>query len=198
MRRTILSSLVLFPVMVHAQASTPTEPKPSTFSAMNLAELTQPVVPAELAIKAAEAKAAAPAATIAAINTGSNAAIREFIQTRMTDDFVDAELHRGGALEYALKGSLPAQSSAPQVTQAVELDLTPQEMAEQPAVSSVVLRAIVDENGVPRNVAVSHSGGSVIDQKAIAAVNQYRFKPAMLDNKPTWASVSIAIKIQKQ
>jgi hypothetical protein len=34
--------------------------------------------------------------------------------------------------------------------------------------------------------------------KAIAAVSQYRFKPATLDNKPTWASVSITIKIQKQ
>jgi hypothetical protein len=28
-------------------------------------------------------------------------------------------------------------------------------------------------------------------------VREYRFTPAMVDNKPTWASVSIAIKIQK-
>ena len=35
-------------------------------------------------------------------------------------------------------------------------------------------------------------------QKAIAAVSQYRFKPATVDNQPTWSAVSIAIKIQKQ
>jgi outer membrane biosynthesis protein TonB len=55
----------------------------------------------------------------------------------------------------------------------------------------------VDVNGIPRNVAVTQSAGSLIDEKAIAAVNQYRFQPATLDNKPTWATVSISIKIQK-
>jgi TonB family protein len=197
MRRMILTSLVLLPVMAHAQANTSTGPKPSTSSAMFEAELTQPAGMAELAMAAAASKAAAPAASIAAIGTASHAAIREFIQTRMTDDFVDAALHQGGTLEYAMMGSVPAKSSAPQVTQAVEVDLSDQELTEQPKVSSVVLHAIVDENGVPRNVGISHSAGAVVDRKAIAAVSQYRFKPATLDNKPTWASVSITIKIQK-
>jgi TonB family protein len=197
MRRTILTSLVLLPVMAHAQASTSTEPKPSTSSAME-AELTQPVSPTQLAMAAAVAKAAAPAAAISTIGTSNHAAIREFIQTKMTDTFVDAALQMGGTVQYAMMGSVPTHSSAPQVTRAVELDLSEQELAEQPAVSNVVLHAIVDENGVPRNVQVSQSGGSVVDRKAIAAVSQYRFKPATMDNKPTWASVSITIKIQKQ
>lgn len=195
MRRMILTSLVLLPVIARAQASTSTEPKPSTSSAMNLAELAQPAVPADLAVKAAEAKAGA---ATAALGTTNHAAIREFIQTRMTDGMTEATLRQPGTLEYALKGTMPAQSSAPQVTQAVEVDLSAQELAEQPNVSSVVLRAIVDENGIPRNVQVSHSAGSVVDRKAIAAVSKYRFKPATLDNKPTWASVSITIKIEKQ
>jgi TonB family protein len=195
MRRMVLTSLVLLPVMAHAQAGTSTEPKPSTSSAMNLAELAQPAVVAELAVKAAESKTGA---LTAAPGTTNHAAVREFIQTRMTGGLMEAALRQPGTLEYALKGSMPTQSSAPQVTQAVELDLSAQELAEQPAVSSVVLRAIVDENGVPRNVQVSHSAGSVVDRKAIAAVSQYRFKPATLDNKPTWASVSITIKIEKQ
>jgi TonB family protein len=196
----IMTSLVLLPVMAQAQASTSTGPKPSPSSAVFEAELTQPAVPAELAMKAAADKAAAaPAASTAAIGMSNHAAIREFIQTQLVaDDFAEAALRLGGTLEYSFKGSVPAQSSAPQVTRAVEVSLSDQELAEQPAVSRVVLRAIVDENGIPRNVAVSHSGGSVIDRKAIAAVSQYRFKPATLDNKPTWASVSITIKIQKQ
>jgi TonB family protein len=199
MRRMILTSLVLLPVMAHAHASTSTEPRPSTSSASPEAELIQPAVPAELAMKAAAAKAAAaPAASTAAIGTSNHAGIRESIQTRLlTDDFAEAALHMGGTLEYSFKGSVPTQSSAPQVTRAVEVDLSDRELAEQPAVSRVVLRAIVDENGVPRNVAVSQSAGSVVDRKAIAAVSQDRFKPATLDNKPTWASVSITIEIQK-
>ena len=197
MCRMILTSLVLLPAMAHAAASASTEPKPSTSSAME-AELTQPVSPTELAMAAAATKAAAPAASIAAIGTSNHAAIREFIQTKMTDDFVDAALHQGGTLQYAMMGSVPTHSSAPQVTLAVEVDLSAQELEEQPTVSNVVLHAIVDEHGIPRNVQVSQSAGSVVDRKAIAAVSQYRFKPATIDNKPTWASVSITIKIQKQ
>ena len=40
MRRMILTSLVLLPVMAHAQAATSTEPQPSTSSASLHAELT--------------------------------------------------------------------------------------------------------------------------------------------------------------
>jgi hypothetical protein len=192
MRRMILTTLVLVPVMAHAQAATSTEPQPSTSSAM-VAELAQPV---ELAMNAA-AKAAAPAASIAAMNTSAHAVVREAVQTRMAENFMDAALLKGGTLEYAMMGSVPTQSSAPKVTRAVELELSTQELAEQPAVSQVVLHAIVDVNGVPRNVAVSQSAGPVIDRRAIEAVNQYRFKPAMLDNKATWSTVSITIKIQK-
>lgn len=193
MRRMILTTLVLVPVMAHAQTATSTEPQPSTSSA-TIAELAQPT---ELAMNAA-AKAAAPAASIAAMNISStHAAIREVVQTRMAENFTDAALLKGGTLEYAMMGSVPTQSSAPAVTRAVELQLSAQELAEQPAVSKVVLHAIVDVNGIPRNVAVSQSGGSVIDRKAIDAVNQYRFKPAMLDNKATWSTVSITIKIEK-
>ena len=191
MRRMILTSLVLLPVMAHASANTSTEPQPSTSSALT-AELAQHAAPAELAM------AAAPAASIAALETSNHAAIREFVQTRMVDNFVDAALHQGGTLEYAMMGSVPAHSSSPQVTQAVELDLSEQELEEQPTVSRVVLHAIVDENGIPRNIQIAKSAGSLVDRKAIAAVNQYRFRPATLDNKPTWASVSITIKIQKQ
>ncbi len=83
------------------------------------------------------------------------------------------------------------------MTRAVELQLSDKELSEQPAVSNVVVHAIVDEQGIPRNVQVTKSAGSVVDQKAIAAVSQYRFQPATFGNQPTWAAVSIAIKIQK-
>jgi hypothetical protein len=197
MRRMILTSLVLFPVMAHAAANTSIEPQPSTSSATLEAGQTHPAGLAELAMDAASTKAAAPVSSIAAISTSNHAAIREFVQTRATENLADAAAMKGGTLEYAMMGSLPTESSAAKVTRAVEIDLTPQELAEQPAVSHVVVHAIVDVNGIPRNVAVSQSGGSVIDRKAVEAVSQYRFAPATVGNKPTWSSVSIAIKIEK-
>jgi TonB family protein len=192
MRRMILASLVLLPVVANAQAGTSTEPQTSQSSATLQAELTQPAIPLKLAVKAV-----VPAASIAAMNTSTHAAVREFVQTRMAESFVDAALMKGGTLEYAMMGSVPTETSAPRVTKAVEVELSAQELAEQPKVSHVVLHAIVDENGIPRDVAVTQSAGSVIDRKAVEAVSQYRFKPATLDNKPTWASISITIKIQK-
>jgi hypothetical protein len=179
----ILTSLVLLPVMAHAAATTSTEPQPSSSSAL-LAELARPA-------------SATPAASIASVNMANHSAIREFVQTRMMESFADAALLKGGTLEHAMMGSVPTESSAPKVTRAVEVDLSAKELADQPAVSNVVLHAIVDVNGVPRNVAVTQSAGSVIDKKAIEAVSQYRFTPATYDNKPTWSTISIAIKIQK-
>ena len=86
MRRMILPTLVLLPVMAHAQAGTSAEHQPSTFSTME-AELTQPSGLAKLAIEAAATKAAAPSASIATLSTANHAAIREFVQTKMMDDF---------------------------------------------------------------------------------------------------------------
>jgi len=197
MRRMILTSLVLFPVLAHAQAGTLAEPKPSTSSAVLQAELKQPAgLYSEVALAAAEVKPAEAPASMTSLNAASHAVVRESIQAKFSDDFVEAALHEGGTLEYSMKAT-PVEVTAPKVTRAVELDLSQQELAEQPAESNVVVHAIVDEQGIPRNVSIAKSAGAIVDKKAIAAVSLYRFKPATVGNQPTWASVSIAIKIQK-
>jgi TonB family protein len=61
-----------------------------------------------------------------------------------------------------------------------------------------VVNGTVDENGFVRNLSVSHSAGAAVDKKALEAVNKFRFKPAMVNNQPVQAAVSIAIKIEKQ
>jgi hypothetical protein len=196
MRRKILASLVLLPVMAHAQALTSIEPQPSPSSAMLQAEQTHPAGMAELAMAAAT-PAAAASASVATINMPRHAAIREFVQTRVTENVVDAALRRGGTLEYAMMGSLPTESSAPRVTRAVEVDLSAQELAEQPAVSNIVVHATVDAYGFPRNLSIVRSAGAVVDKKVLDAMSQYRFTPATLDNKPVDAAVTISIKIEK-
>jgi TonB family protein len=193
MRRMILTTLVLLPVAAYAQSRTSIETQPSPSSAAVVAELNQP---AELDVKAAGTKAALPLGSIATMSS-DHAAFHEFVQTKTMQSFADAALVQGGTLEFAMMGSVPTESSPATVTRAVEVNLSSQELAEQPTVSKVVVHAIVDANGIPRNVAVTQSGGSVIDRRVVEAVNQYRFKPATIDNKATWSSVSISIKIQK-
>jgi hypothetical protein len=184
MRRMILTSLVLLPVLARAQASTSTEPQPSTSSANLRAELTLPVTKPS-------------AASIGSVNTAGHAAIREVIRSEAANTFTDAALSLGGTLQYSMKGSLTVQSSAPKLTRVVEIGASPEELSGEPAVSKIVVHAIVDQYGIPRNVAVTQSAGRMLDAKAIEAVNQYRFEPALVDNRPTWATVSISITLQK-
>jgi protein TonB len=47
-----------------------------------------------------------------------------------------------------------------------------------------VLALVVDENGRPRDVHVTRSVNKVLDQNAIDAVTQWKFKPALRDGKP--------------
>jgi TonB family protein len=52
---------------------------------------------------------------------------------------------------------------------------------------------IVDVNGIPQNPRVVQPLGMGLDEKALEAVKQYRFKPAMKDGK---TPVPVMIKIQ--
>jgi TonB family protein len=185
MRRIILTSLVLLPVMAYAQAGPSAAMQPSPSSVVNEAELTRPF--AALAMKMPSKIAAAPA----------RALIHESVRIEATQDFADAARMKGGALEFSMANT-PTESAPPRLTRAVEVSLSNDELAEQAAVSNVVVHAVVDANGFPRNASVTRSGGRLVDQRAVEAVNQYRFVPATLGNKATWASVSIAIRIQKQ
>jgi TonB family protein len=160
MRRMILSSLVLLPVLTLSHAA---------FAAGGAAK------PAE----------------------SYSSAVRESVKTQVSGNFVEAALRMGGTLEYSFRATVPAPT-APKVTRTVEVQLSEQELAAQPNVTSVVVHAMVDEQGVPHNVGITHSAGAIVDEKAIAAVSQYRFIPATLDNQPTWAEVSVAIKIEKK
>lgn len=193
MRRMILSSLVLLPVLTYGQASALAESKPSTPSALLQAELTRPAGLAEVALAASKADAAA-----SSIKLSSHTLVREFIRTQFSEDLTQAALRQTGSLQFTLASTAPTEVSAPKVTRSVELGLTQQELAAQPAVTVVAVHATVDAYGIPRNVAITQSAGALVDKKALAAVSAYRFKPATIDNRPVEAAVSIAIKIEKQ
>jgi TonB family protein len=200
----ILTTLVLLPALAVAQAGTSAEPKPSSSSARVQAESTQSAGLAEVAMAAAAPEVVKPApaespasiAPISATSSTNRATVREFVRTQTTESLADTALRKGGVIAYGMSAT-PVETSAPKMIRAVQVALSEQDLAERPAVTNVAVLATVDQYGIPRNLAIAQSAGSLIDRKALAAVSQYRFTPATIDNLPTETTVTIAIKIQK-
>jgi TonB family protein len=55
------------------------------------------------------------------------------------------------------------------------------------------LSLIVGPDGKPRDVRVARSLGLGLDEKAIEAVNQWKFEPAMKDGKPVAVAISVEV-----
>jgi TonB family protein len=61
---------------------------------------------------------------------------------------------------------------------------------------TVVLAVVVDANGNPQNLRVVKSLGLGLDQKAIEAVEKWRFKPGMKDGKPVPVAATIEVNFR--
>lgn len=57
----------------------------------------------------------------------------------------------------------------------------------------VVLQVTIDDNGVPHDVKVVRSGGLDFDDRAVAAVRQWRFQPASKDGHPVAVLVNVEV-----
>lgn len=60
----------------------------------------------------------------------------------------------------------------------------------------VTVNLIVDTKGMPQNVHVIQGVGMGLDEKAIEAVKQYRFKPAMENGQPVPVYVNVVVSFQ--
>ena len=61
---------------------------------------------------------------------------------------------------------------------------------------NVYVSVIVDEQGRPTHVRVERGVGMGLDEKAVEAVKQYKFKPAMLNGKPVKVVVDVDVVFQ--
>jgi TonB family protein len=61
---------------------------------------------------------------------------------------------------------------------------------------SVLVNLIVNKDGMPQNVHVLRGLGMGLDEKAIEAVQQYRFKPAMEGGKPVPVECNVEVNFQ--
>ena len=61
---------------------------------------------------------------------------------------------------------------------------------------TVLLRIIVDENGIPREIRVTRPLGLGLDEKAIEAVRHWRFRPARKDGKPVAVEATVEVNFR--
>ena len=82
--------------------------------------------------------------------------------------------------------------SAPVVVHSVDPEFTPEARGAN-FQGSVSIQLIVDSQGNPQNVRVLRHLGMGLDEKAIEAVRQYRFKPAMYEGHPVAVQLVIDV-----
>lgn len=82
--------------------------------------------------------------------------------------------------------------SAPMVLHSVEPEFTAEARAAN-FQGSVSIQLIVDSQGNPQNVHVVRHLGMGLDEKAVAAVREYRFRPAMYEGRPVAVQLVIDV-----
>jgi len=85
--------------------------------------------------------------------------------------------------------------SAPVVTYAVDPEYS-DEARRAKYTGIVMVSLVVDAQGLPEHVHVARSLGMGLDERAIEAVRQYKFKPAMYQGKPVPVAVQIEVNFQ--
>jgi protein TonB len=85
--------------------------------------------------------------------------------------------------------------SAPQVIYQVDPEFS-EEARKAKFMGIVTVNLIVDQQGRPQNVRVLRGVGMGLDQKAMDAVRQYKFKPAMEGGKPVAVELNIEVNFQ--
>jgi protein TonB len=61
---------------------------------------------------------------------------------------------------------------------------------------NVMVSLVVDPQGMPRNVRVTRGAGMGLDEKAMEAVRQYRFRPAMENGKGVAVEMNVEVEFQ--
>jgi len=85
--------------------------------------------------------------------------------------------------------------SAPVLIYSVEPEFS-EEARKAKVAGNVLVDLWVDTNGLPSHVHVIRGVGMGLDENAVAAVKQYRFKPAMENGKPVLVELTVEVNFQ--
>jgi len=186
MRRIFVATLVLIPVLANAQASTSME-QPTQTAATLVAKANPPA-------PLAPAKSAAPAASSSIASATVELPVHVVIHQITPDaDYMSDAMQQGGTIAYGFGSDVHSRATSPELIHVVQADLAPQQLAKG---SDVTVHLTVNAHGVPENIQILKATDTVVAQKTIAAVSQYRFKPATRDYVAIPADVSVDVKIK--
>jgi TonB family protein len=85
--------------------------------------------------------------------------------------------------------------SAPQIITKVEPEYS-EEARKAKYQGVVMLSIVVDANGIPRDIKVVRPLGLGLDEKAIEAVQRWRFRPAMKGGKPVAVTANVEVNFR--
>jgi protein TonB len=85
--------------------------------------------------------------------------------------------------------------SAPVLIYSVEPEFS-EEARKAKVAGNVLVNLWVDTNGLPEHVHVIRGVGMGLDEKAIEAVKQYKFRPAMENGKPVLVELNVEVNFQ--
>lgn len=129
----------------------------------------------------------APAATVGSLGTGSGGGVGSGngngIGAGSGGNVGGGVYHLGGGVR------------APIVVHQVDPEFS-EEARKAKFSGNVLVDLIVDEQGNPSHVRVVRGVGLGLDEKAVEAVRQYRFKPATKDGKPVKVELTVDVNFQ--
>jgi TonB family protein len=184
MRSTILCTLALLPVIAHAQVNG-TQAATSNVVTPNVTLVAKVVKPAAF-FRATPAAAAAPAAT----------PMHDEIAFTLDSDPVETAARNSGAILIRFGSSEP-EATAPKLVHVVGRTLPLERLMNEENNAFVVVHLTVDYKGMPQNVTIAKSAGSLIDDQTVAAVRQFRFEPATVDHAPVQSDVTLKVMLKK-
>jgi TonB family protein len=111
------------------------------------------------------------------------------------DDPADSQSQNDESATGVVPKKIGGSVSAPVLIYSVEPDYTAQAKADKVG-GIVLINFWVDEQGRPEHVRVRRGLGEGLDEKAVEAVKQYRFKPAMEGGKPVLAELNIEVNFK--
>jgi len=85
--------------------------------------------------------------------------------------------------------------SAPKILSAPDPDYS-EEARKAKYQGTVILWLVVGPDGRPRDIKVARSLGMGLDQKAIEAVRQWKFEPAMKDSQPVSVQINVEVNFR--
>lgn len=182
MRQLLLLSFALLPVAAHAQTKVVSSVAPAPTMTASVNSPREAVVATHVSAPKAEADTATHL-----IST------RQTLHATVSQDFAYPQDGSVGAVF----GS-PNFVEMPRLEKYTSVSIAQADLAKAPSQTVVSVRLSVDPMGVPQDLSIVRSAGEAVDADTLAAVRQFRFKPASVEHVPVYSTVTLDVTIDKK